>query len=886
MSFAIDEEEYLAHYGILRRSGRYPWGSGGPENVSTNPAKRNKEFLDYVAELRSKGISDVDIATGMGIKTTQLRQEISVAKNQHRLAQITWAQSLRDKGMSPTAIGRRMDIPESTVRSYLATGAKDKADVLETTSRFLKDQVEQKEFLDVGAGVENHIGVSKEKLAAALAVLKDEGYEVHPVKLQQPGTGHETRYKILVKPGVTQKDVFLNRNKIQQITGSSDDGGRSFDLPKPPLNIDAKRVAIRYKEDGGDKADGVIYVRPGVEDVSLGGSSYAQVRIAVGGTHYLKGMAVYSNDLPDGYDLVFNTNKSDTGNKFDAMKALKDDPDNPFGAITRQILTDDKSRPKSVMNIVNEEGDWSNWAKSISAQALSKQSPSLAKTQLTTTYDRRKKEFKEISELTNPTVKKKLLESFADDVDSSAVHLKAAALPRSGWQVILPVESLPPTEIYAPNFRNGERVALIRYPHGGTFEIPELTVNNKHPSSRKLIGQAKDAVGIHPSVAERLSGADFDGDTVLVIPNESGKIRISPSLEGLKNFDPMKYKVPDGVDIPKISPSKKQHEMGNVSNLITDMTLKGAPHDEIARAVRHSMVVIDSEKHHLNWKQSEIDNGIKELKIQYQGGANKGASTIISRAKGNVHLPEVKERPAAQGGRVNRETGKIELVPTNRTRPDGSLVTKPYKRLAVTDDAFDLVSDANTPMERLYASHSNRLKSLANEARLEALRTPKLKYNPSAKRVYSEEVKSLDAKLALAFRNKPLERQALVIANTMIQARRQANPNMDAATLKKIKAQALETARARTGAKPNRIVLTQREWDAIQAGAISDSKLKNILDNADLETIKTLATPKTKTLISSGDKARAERMLADGYTRAEVASQLGVSVSTLDRSME
>ena len=67
---------------------------------------------------------------------------------------------------------------------------------------------------------------------------------------------------------------------------------------------------------------------------------------------------------------------------------------------------------------------------------------------------------------------------------------------------------------------NGERVVLIRHPHGGTFEIPELTVNNKNPDARKIVGTIKsqDAIGIHHKVAEHLSGADFDGDTVLVIP--------------------------------------------------------------------------------------------------------------------------------------------------------------------------------------------------------------------------------------------------------------------------------------------------------------------------------------------------------------------------------
>ena len=38
------------------------------------------------------------------------------------------------------------------------------------------------------------------------------------------------------------------------------------------------------------------------------------------------------------------------------------------------------------------------------------------------------------------------------------------------------IPSMKENEVYAPNYKNGEQVALIRYPHAGTFEIPILTV--------------------------------------------------------------------------------------------------------------------------------------------------------------------------------------------------------------------------------------------------------------------------------------------------------------------------------------------------------------------------------------------------------------------------
>ena len=194
--------------------------------------------------------------------------------------------------------------------------------------------------------------------------------------------------------------------------------------------------------------------------------------------------------------------------------------------------------------------------------------------------------------LTNPAVKKQLLKEFADGADSSAKHLKAAGLPRTRNQVILPINSLKDNEIYAPNYRNGETVVLVRHPHGGIFEIPELTVNNRNREANRVIKNAADAVGINSKVASRLSGADFDGDTVLVIPNNAKQVKTSAPLAGLKNFDPQsQYK----IDRPNELTSKgKQKQMGAISNLITDMTIKGANSNEIARAVRHSMVVIDS----------------------------------------------------------------------------------------------------------------------------------------------------------------------------------------------------------------------------------------------------------------------------------------------------
>jgi DNA-binding CsgD family transcriptional regulator len=872
----IPEEEYLAHYGILRRSGRYPWGSGGPENAS------NKAFLDYVAKMQKEGISEAQIAEYMGINTRQLRAAKSIARNEERQANINMATRLKDKGMSNVAIAERMGLPESSVRALLAPGIKDKADILTSTSNMLRDQVTNKKYIDIGTGVENQLGISQTKLATAVAVLQEEGYKIHYLKVTQLGTGKQTTIKVLSAPDVPYTEVSKNRDQIKQIQTFSEDGGRSYLGVQTPLSVSSKRVDIRYEEQGGADSDGVIFVRPGVDDVSLGGARYAQVRIAVDGTHYLKGMAMYRDDLPDGVDLVFNTNKKDSGNKLDAMKAMKDDPDNPFGAVVRQKIDAKTGKVKSAMNIVNEEGDWDRWSKNLSSQMLSKQSPNLAKQQLEMTYERKQREFDDIMELTNPAVRKKLLESFSDGVDSAAVHLKAAALPRQRSNVILPINSLSEKEIYAPNFRHGEKVALVRYPHGGIFEIPELTVNNRHPKAKRALGQALDAVGINSKVAERLSGADFDGDTVLVIPNNKRSIKTSPALEGLKGFDPQRsYPSYEGMKV--MTPRTKAIEMGQVSNLITDMTIRGATTQELARAVRHSMVVIDAEKHKLNYKQSAVDNGVAQLKAKYQGGSRAGASTLISRATSEIRVEERKPRPAAEGGAIDKATGKKVYVPTGETYTNrkGNVVKKTFesRKLAETTNAHTLSS--GTPIEKVYADHSNRLKKLANQARKALVNTRTTAYSPTAKKVYENEVSTLRSKLNIAQRNRPLERHAQLLANAIVQAKRDANPNMEASDLKKIQGQALAEARARTGAGKQRIEITPKEWAAIQAGAISNNTLTQILSNADLDRVKELATPRTKVLMTSAKTARAQSMLAAGYTQSEIADALGVSLTTL-----
>lgn len=880
----MTDENIISHIGTLHKSGRYPWGSG------ENPAQRHKEFNDIVADLRKKGLTDTQIAENMGMTTTQLRAARSIAKNEQRKEDMSQARRLHEKGLSNMAIGERMGRNESSVRALLDPVIKERTDQLTSTANMLRDQVKDGDFLDIGKGVENHLGVSPTKLNTAVTMLEAEGYKRYFVKVKQLGTGKYTTIKVLAPPDVPYSDVFKNQDKIKQINVSSPDHGMTFHEPRPIQNLSSKRVEVKYGPDGGADKDGVIEVRRGVKDLDLGASRYAQVRIGVDGTHYLKGMAMYADDLPDGVDLRFNTNKASTGNKLDAMKAQKVDKatgkvdeKNPFGAVIKP------DGQRGALNIVNEEGDWDKWSKNLSSQMLSKQSTTLAKRQLDLKYKSKQDEYEEIMALTNPTVKKKLLEGFADDADSSAVHLKAAQLPRQATHVILPITNMKENEIYAPKYNDGEKVVLVRYPHGGKFEIPELTVNNRQPDANRLIKQAADAVGIHPKVAERLSGADFDGDTVLVIPNNRREIQTHAPLKELKGFNPTsEYPAYEGMK--PISPRTKQQKMGDVSNLITDMTVKGAPMNEISRAVRHSMVVIDAEKHNLNWRKSAKDMGIAELKAKYQGTSRSGASTLISKASSNIKVDDRTARRAKEGGPIDPVTGRKVYIPKGETYVNKAGTTVPKQisstKMAETTDAHTLVSKPGTVMETIYADHANKLKALANEARKSYLQTPNLEYSASAKAAYDPQVRTLKAKLNVALKNAPLERHAQVVANAIAKAKIDANPEMDAADRKKINGLALEEARIRTGAGKKKVDITPEEWNAIQAGAISNNFLKAILDNADPKLIRQYATPRTSTLMTGTKLSRAKAMLDAGHSQSEVATALGVSTSTLSKSIK
>jgi DNA-binding NarL/FixJ family response regulator len=881
--------DFLLHYGKKRRSGRYPWGSGeDPEQ-----AEGYHKFLSQVDSLRAKGLPDTEVAKQLGMNTRQLRDNITWATNARMEAVRSQVSKLKETGISNTAIGAKLGISEATVRNYLkpVVNKVDKIK-LETVTEAIKSGVKNTGYLDVGVGVERQLGVSRTKFNTVVnKLVEEEGYHLHEVYVKRlsapPGSEGKSLYttvKVLTKES-DPKIVTLNKDKIRPLNSWSEDGGLSLSKQYPPHMLDLKRIHIRYKEDGGADKDGLIELRPGVKDLDLGKSKYAQVRIGAGDNLYLKGMVAYGDPahFPKGTDIIFNTNKNlgtPPEKVFKEMKMHPSETDDPSSMFGSSVV-----RQKGALNIVNEQGDWDTWSTKMSSQFLSKQSTSLIKDRLDDTYNSLRNEFDEINSMTNPIVKKYLMDSYIDGLDSKANHLKAKGLPKTKSHVLLPFPDMKPNEIYAPNYDDGERVVLVRHPHGGIFEIPDLVVNNKNETAKKMLGNAPDAVGIHPSVAEKLSGADFDGDTALVIPNRNGQIKTARTLQELKNFDPKMYK----VDHDTISPRTKQIQMGIVSNLITDMTIKMGPNlnqSELARAVKHSMVVIDAEKHKLDYKQSAIDNGISALIKKYQshinpetGKPSKGASTLISRSKQKIDISQHETAIALAKDKVNKD-GKV-LKP-------GLTVPEIAKKLKISEDTVKGYLDgktfnpdkysSGTAQEDLYLGYIKNVIKTKNEAVKASSSIKPPQYSKEAAKKYATEVASLNAKLNVALLNAPKERQAQILTEKLYYAN--LKPEMDKDQKKKLKARSLNKARDVVGAKRSQIEITPNEWEAIQSKAISNTKLLKILENANMDIVRQLATPHAPKL-STAKLSRAQMLLDKGYNYAQVAKDLGVSTTTL-----
>ena len=1012
--------DYLEHDGVAhdenppgRGSGRYPYGSGKNPYQHEHPGDFNAWYLSLIRQ----GFTETEIARDLGISSTKLRALRSFDGNNERKEKIAFVkkelaenpnQSKREIGVK---LGKKFNkdgspVNESTVRSLLNDISEYRTNVVMDTAEKIKKAVDAspKGMVDVGTKVEKELGVTRTRFDTALSVLEEEGYIIRNIPVPQAtNKGQYTTMKIIQRPDVKYDGKTLFEDVSTLVDYMTDEKGERAPRYLYPESMDSKRLLVKFRDNGGLEKDGLVQIRRGVPDLSLGESNYAQVRILVDNDYYIKGMAVYGRDedFPKGVDVIFNTNKDSSEGKLGALKSIKKnlakDPNNPFGSAIIPGINEpdndigggqsyyigkDGKKHLSLINKRADEGEWGGWSKELPSQMLGKQPKSTIERQLSLAKLQKDEEYKEILEVTNPTIKRAMLKDFAEKADKAAEELKAAPFPGQKYQVILPLETIRDNECYAPNYENGQKLALIRYPHAGTFEIPVVTVNNKNKEGIEVITpSAKDAMGINAKTAGILSGADFDGDTVMVIPLQPDKFAITTQdpLPGLLGFDPTVEYGPDpklsyedkngvrhcfrnGVEYPLMDEGAKQTQMGVISNLITDMTLKGASDDEIARAVRHSMVVIDAVKHELDYKSSEKENGIEELHRKWQGRIDpetgkyrKGAATILSRASGEIDIPARKEGQFIakdtghilteidpekklyldeQTGQIYRqwekktvnvdpETGKKLYRNTNEIyykvsykdpetgkpttarvyNKDGKqfykdkktgeyvevkdlpvkeiVATQKVTQMAYVDDATKLISEHPSPKEYVYADYANHMKELANEARKEAEITHDIPYSRSARDVYKDEVEDLYNQLDNAERNTPRERHAQTIAAAEFKAYYREHPNMTAEEQSKKKQRLLTEARIRVNAARKEINISDKQWEAIQAGAIPPSRLADILKFAS-DRIKQLATPyKERTILNKTQINRAKSMLSKGYTNQEVAELFGISTSTL-----
>lgn len=912
-------------------SGRYRQGSG------KNPHQHTSTFIEQLSMYKSQGLTTNQIAKAMDMKETKLRARISYHKDMKIRDTYYACKHLKEQHprMTNTEIAKTLGISEASVRGYLKKNEALKKDSLLSTMDILEKEIQKKGIIDVSQGTEKSAGlnqISKDKLRNACDMLElERGYthEIIPVP-QVQDFKNKTNTRVLAMPEYDRQYIKSHINEIQPFEDyMTSDNGDSWYKMKFPTLVDRKRIYVRYAEEGGTDKDGTIELRRGTPDLDLVGKQYAQVRIAVEGNQYMKGMAYMSDTVPDGYDIVYNSNKTRGTSDEKVFKPFKTtasgaiDKDNPFGAVLNNEVGQreyedpiDGKKKLSPVNIVKPEGEWTGYRKDLPSQFLSKQEVPLIKQQLGAAIKEREIELLDISKVSNPAVKQKMLEDFGDNCDKAATELRGSALPRQATKVILPVPSLKDSECYAPQYEHGEEVVLVRYPCEGLFEVPKLKVNNHNAEGKRVVKQdSPDAIGVNPTVASQLSGADFDGDTVVVIPTKGQKIKVQDPIKDLVNFD-TKAEYPGiitgyykngkpkyGCNIMTTDKQRNQ-QMGIASNLISDMTLVGADTDELVRATKYAMVVIDAKKHKLDWQKAAEDFKIAELHKKYQGSARGGASSIISRAKGELHVDEYRLTG------IDAKTGERIKLPTKKTRWDSKKqeyvpITTETTKMESVKDAYDLLSDRKynsktgewekvegkvpNPKEYVYADFANRLKKMANQARLDSIEAGKeIKEDREAAKKYAKEIESITQKLNDIKSYAPRERQAQRQASYVVRAKVESMGGdwkalQESGELSKIKEQAIAYQRARYNSKRPELKLTAKEWEAISHNACNKTLAQSVMKALTPETLRELATPASTKEIPAAKISRMKMMLANGHTAYEVSKALNISLSSIEK---
>ena len=966
----MSQKLYLKHTGTPQLydfdpngSGRYRQGSGA------NPYQHEFNWY-HMQEQRLKEIApkiNPDTGKPYGYKTAAaIRAALEMSTDEYR-SRIKAIKPLREEyyisavnrmrykeQRSIPAIAEELGISTGKVQGILQGKESVKNKEMKATADMLKEQVAKYKYVDVGEGANRHLGITEETLKGAIEYLRiKDKYSISKLAIDQLGSkqqGQKTSMLVLSGPDTEEgkplrQYLYNHLNEVHMINDViSDDLGLTYrGMDYRPLPLDSKRIKIEYADENGyQPKDGVIEIRPGVDDLWLGSNrSYAQVRINVDDKYYLKGMAVYNPNLPEGVDVVFNTNKKAGAPMEKVFKPLKrerklengdPDPDspidwkNPFGA---SIMSEEKGgqyeytdkngvKHLSLINKVNDEGSWSVWQRSFIPQFGSKQSKELIQKQLDWEYEERLAELEDLKKITNPVVKINLLNDFANSCDSNSADLRGHAMVGQTQRVLLPAQSLKTAftesgeelgettriynECFAPGYKDGDVLCLIRFPHNGPKEILKCVVNNKNKECRDMVkyGGEKDVIMINPRGAVKLSGADFDGDSVTVIP--ANGINVDKLLREMAGFD-AKQEYPYREGIKLMTEGQKGLEMGTVTNLIADMGQMGCTDEELSRAIKYSQVAIDAVKHKLDWERAKRDLKITDLYKTYTGRRQGGATTFITRAKSKRDVPEiapdVKIDPLS-GDLITRPTGHThkKWLPPNDKGEYESIDepnTTKMKRGQQVKDAYELLSDPAHPekcywQELMYADFANQMKYLARQARLEMVNTKADPPNKESAKTYAKEVASLEAKLDKVKSQIQYEREALRLATYELKAIEAKNGPLEDDEKSKKQSQLLNSARKAIYPKGKRekIEITEREWEAIQANAISATKLKDIIRQADDDVIRSYATPKNPNnrMLSDARIRQMQRMHAanPNITLMELAQMFGLKSDSTVRN--
>jgi predicted transcriptional regulator len=322
-----------------------------------------------------------------------------------------------------------------------------------------------------------------------------------------------------------------------------------------------------------------------------------------------------------------------------------------------------------------------------------------------------------------------------------------------------------------------------------------------------------------------------------------------------------------------------------------------------------AQLIIDAEKHKLNWRGAEEEYRISELHEKYQGKKRGGAVTIVSKASGEYDVPEGEEYydiDPKTGAKIPKYTGKKRVYFTREDDtkyykdllpkqagydPNAKDVTQKSTKMAETSDANTLVSPYKYRIETIYANYANQCKALANEARKESLVKKETPYSKQAADTYKEEVAHLTELIENSKVNAALERLAQRSAKVIIDERIAKYPERynkktpdGKKHISKLKNQVTNQQR-KIVSKQRPFDITPREWEAIEAGALHKSDVKEIINRANSDQVKKYAMPKNTdySTLSPANLAHARAMINSGYTQADVAASFNISPSTLSK---